>query len=144
MIRLAPAIVLCAFACGEVKNPATDAGIDAAIDAPPALLPPSSTAHSLTPDGIEVNAARTFGTGLVIVGSRASMTPDTRDGVVMVLDAGGDRASFIGGTLNDQLYAVATRSAAFVAVGLTRSFRDPSAAASPDTRSIRSRAPSRG
>ncbi len=124
-MRVAPAIVLCVFACGEVKNPATDAdvAIDAAIDAPPAPLPPSSTAHSLTPDGIEVNAARTYGTGLVIVGSRASMAPDTRDGVLMVVGAGADRASFVGGTLNDQLYAVATRATALVAVGLTRSFR---------------------
>lgn len=114
---------LVAAACGEVSNPTTDAAIDAAIDAPPEPLPPASTAHSLSPDGFELNASRSFGSGLVLVGSRATATPDARDGVVVILDAGGNTASFIGGTLNDQLYAVATKPGTLVAVGLSRSFR---------------------
>ncbi len=122
-LRLLIATTLFAAACGEVKNSTSDAAVDAEIDAAPEPLPPASTAHTLTPDGLELNASRAYGTGLVLVGSRPSATPDARDGVVMILDASANTASFIGGTLNDQLYAVATKPGALVVVGLTRSFR---------------------
>lgn len=120
--RLLALVVLAG--CGEVAAPATvDAAGDAAPDAPPVPLPRNATGRQLSPKLLDITGTVATGAELVVVGLTRDTPADLKDGFIARLGGSTETAVYVGGTQNDQLYAVATHGTDVAAVGLTRSFR---------------------
>ncbi len=132
---LAVVPMLASLACGEVVATSPDgdvpvdgptSDVDAMPDGAPSPLPREATGFqflgtNFLPMGTVV--AGTNGLARVTVGTADEVTPDKRDGYIIVRELGTEPQGWrIDGGGNDQLYAVASTGDRYASVGLTRSY----------------------
>lgn len=84
---------------------------------------PRNAASLQTGVPFELNGVVPVGTGLLLAGTRLTALPAERDGALLWLTSTMPSAELVGGTANDQLYAIAKRDNVIAAVGIARSFR---------------------
>ncbi len=90
-----------------------------------AVAPPAASRGASTTANVEFHTATQLSTGrLVVAGTRTqSSSLDPRDGLLLAFDGAQTFNSLVGGTGNDQLYAIASSLDRYCAGGFSRSFR---------------------
>ncbi|MDP3232997.1 MAG: hypothetical protein Q8N26_09485, partial [Myxococcales bacterium] len=93
------------------------------------VAPPAPARAASTMANVEFHTAAELSTGrLVVAGTRTqSSSTDPRDGLLLAFDGAQTTSSLVGGTANDQLFAIAANMDRYCAGGFSRSFRGTAA-----------------